>query len=339
MQLPKARQKPNGKWLIQVMVDGQRVSKQFDTEDEALYWAAGIKTKQQEAEKSAKTITVRSAIDRYIESKSSVLSPSTIVGYRKVQKLWIEDIEKIKVSEITQEQIQRWVNKLSKTISPKTISNAHGLISSIIKEYRPSMSLHTTLPRKIKPDIKIPSEGDLRSILQCAKGSKYELPILLAVAMGLRRSEILGLTWDCVDGDTLHIRTAVVDGEDGPVQKGTKTYSGKRDLKMPQYIQELIEAQPQNSDYVINMSGKAIYSGFARICEKAEVDHFRFHDLRHANASIMLAIGVPDKYSMKRMGHKTNNMLKTTYQHTIKEHEQKFDALIDAEIEKLLQSE
>ena len=49
----------------------------------------------------------------------------------------------------------------------------------------------------------------------------------------------------------------------------------------------------------------------------------------------MLAIGVPDKYSMKRMGHATNNMLKTTYQHTIKEKEQQFDTLIDSEFKKM----
>ena len=48
MQLPKPRQKKNGKWIVQVMVDGKRQGKEFDTEDEALYWAAGLKTKQKE---------------------------------------------------------------------------------------------------------------------------------------------------------------------------------------------------------------------------------------------------------------------------------------------------
>jgi integrase len=41
----------------------------------------------------------------------------------------------------------------------------------------------------------------------------------------------------------------------------------------------------------------------------------------------MLAAGVPDKYSMKRMGHATNNMLKTVYQHTIKEKEKQYDSV------------
>jgi integrase len=57
------------------------------------------------------------------------------------------------------------------------------------------------------------------------------------------------------------------------------------------------------------------------------------------NASVMLAEGIPDKYSMKRMGHATNNMLKTTYQHTIKEKETVYDQKIDARFEELFKPE
>lgn len=197
------------------------------------------------------------------------------------------------------------------------------------------MALRTTLPQKIKPDIQIPSESELKAILTEARGTKYELPIVLALWLGLRQSEILGLTWDCIDGDKLCIRRAIVMGEDGPVEKGTKTYSGTRTLHLPEYLKELLEAAPRKGEHIVRMSGKAIYSGFSRICEKAGVPHYRFHDLRHANASIMLASGSPDKYSMKRMGHATNNMLKTTYQHVLKEREAEYDKQIDNYFENL----
>ena len=337
MRLPKAKQKPNGKWIIQVMVDGERVSKEFSTEKEALFWAAGIKTRQQEAEKSPVKLTVEQAIDRYIETKSAILSPATIRGYNGVKKSRIDKIRKTPIGDLTQDQVQRWVNSLSKTHSPKTVANAHGLLSAVLKEYRPSMTLRTTLPQKIRPDIQIPSESELRAIVAASKGTRYELPIALAMWLGLRQSEIVGLTWDCFDGDVLHIRQAVVVGDNGPTKKGTKTYSGKRSIHLPRYIQGLIEEQPRNTDQIVPLSGKAIYSGFSRICKTANVPHFRFHDLRHANASVMLAIGIPDKYSMKRMGHATNNMLKTTYQHTIKEKERQFDEKIDLEFEKFFQ--
>lgn len=336
MKLPQAKKLPSGRWHIQVMVDGHRRGQTFDTEKEAVYWAASIKTRAKEMEKSVLSLTVAAAVDRYIESKDAVLSPSTIRGYRQVKDDLMGGISSVKIGNLTQEKVQRWVNSLAREKAPKTVSNAHGLLSAVLKEYRPSMALRTTLPQKIKPDIRIPSEAELRAILAAAKGTKYELPIVLAVWLGLRQSEILGLTWDCVDGDTLHIRRAIVMGEDGPVEKGTKTYSGTRALRLPEYLKELLEAAPRKGEHIVRISGKAIYSGFSRICEKAGVAHYRFHDLRHANASIMLASGIPDKYSMKRMGHATNNMLKTTYQHVIKEREAEYDQQIDSYFTNLL---
>lgn len=336
MKLAQPKKLPSGRWYIQVMVDGHRRGQAFDTEKEAVYWAASIKTRAKEAERSPRNMTVETAVDRYIESKDAILSPSTIKGYRQVKDNLMGSIALVKIGDLTQEKIQRWVNSLAKEKSSKTVSNAHGLLSAVLKEYRPSMVLRTTLPQKVKPDIQIPSEAELKAILATAKGTKYEIPIVLAVWLGLRQSEILGLTWDCIDGDTLHIRRAIVMGEDGPVEKGTKTYSGTRALHLPEYLKELLEAAPHRGEHIVRMSGKAIYSGFSRVCEKAGVSHYRFHDLRHANASIMLASGIPDKYSMKRMGHATNNMLKTTYQHVIKEREAEYDRQIDTYFKDLL---
>ncbi len=336
MKLPQAKKLPSGRWYIQVMIDGHRKGQTFDTKKEAVYWAASIKTGAREADRSPQSLTVVAAVDRYIETKDAVLSPSTIRGYRQVKDNLMDGIALIKIRDLTQEKVQRWVNALAREKSPKTVSNAHGLLSAVLKEYRPAMALRTTLPQKVKPDIRIPSEAELKAIFAAAKGTKYELPIVLAAWLGLRQSEILGLTWDCLDNDTLHIRQAIVIGEDGPVEKGTKTYSGTRTLHLPAYLKQLFEDAPHRGNHIVRMSGKAIYSGFSRICEKAGVPHYRFHDLRHVNASIMLAAGIPDKYSMKRMGHATNNMLKTTYQHVIKERESAYDQQIDAYFQDLL---
>ena len=81
---------------------------------------------------------------------------------------------------------------------------------------------------------------------------------MLAVWLSLRQSEILGLEWRDIDGDTLKIRRAIVLGEDGPTQKGTKTYSGTRPLHIPAYIRELLDRQPRSGDRIVNMTGKSI---------------------------------------------------------------------------------
>lgn len=333
MQLPKPKQKPNGKWIIQVMVDGKRQGKEFDTEDEALYWAAGLKTKQKETAMAPKNMTVKQAIDKYIESKDSVLSPSTVAGYKRIRDNHFSELMGTKLSELRPESIQRAINKMSREKSPKTVRNAYGLLTAVIGEYYPDLNLRNiTLPQKQKPDIAVPSENDIKLIAEAVKGKSVELPVLLAMWLGLRMSEIRGLTWDCVGEDTIHIKQALVD--EG--LKTTKTYSSNRILPLPKYLKYLIEKRPHKGEFIIPESRRAIHSRFAYWIEKAGIQHYRFHDLRHVNASVMLALNIPDKYAMRRMGHASNNMLKTVYQHTMSEKEKQFNASVDDYFQKII---
>lgn len=328
-KLPTPQKLPSGMYRCQVTVDGKRESVVDADPDICQAKAVELKAGLVQASKRPQAITVGEAIDRYIKSKDAVLSPATINGYKKIRKNTMQGIMNIPLSSITQEKIQREINAIAKTLSPKSVRNAHGLLSAALSEYKPEMVLRTTLPQKKRCEIAIPSVEDIAKILEAARGTKAELPILLAVWLGLRASEIRGITWDCMKDDVLHVKQAVVDGENGAELKGTKTYSGDRKIRMPQYIQQLINAQPRVDEFVVHLSGQAMYKRFSRICEKIGLPHFRFHDLRHANASVMLALNVPDKYAMERMGHATNNMLKNVYQHTMKEKQDEVADLVD----------
>lgn len=335
MKIPAAKKLPSGSWRVQVMIDGERVSLTAPTKKEAEREAAALKSGAKRAKESI-PFTVEVAFERYIESKSAILSPATIAGYRRIQKNLLPPLGYERVDAVTHEAVQKWVNGLVRAgKKPKTIYNAHGLLSAVLADFRPDFSLRTTLPQKEKTEIHIPSEAEMSLIFAASKGTRYELPILLAVWLGLRASEIRGLRWEDIDGDYIMIRHAIVMGESGPVEKGTKTYSGTRKLRVPPYIKELLGTQNPENPHIVPMSGHAMYNGLDRICQRAGVRHFRFHDLRHMNASVMLAEGIPDKYSMRRMGHATNNMLKTTYQHTIKEKELEYDDVVDRCFERL----
>lgn len=328
-KLPTPQKLPSGMYRCQVTVDGERVSVVDADPDLCQAKAVEIKAGLAQASKRPQSITVGEAIDRYIQSKDAVLSPATIKGYKKIRKNTMQGIMKTPLSSVTQEKVQKEINAMAKTLSPKSVRNAHGLLSAALSEYKPEMVLRTTLPQKKRFEIEIPSVEDIVKILDAARGTKAELPILLAVWLGLRASEIRGITWDCIKDNTLHIKQAVVDGENGAEVKGTKTYSGDRKIRIPQYIQQLINSQPHTDEFVIHLSGQAMYKRFSRICERIGLPHFRFHDLRHANASVMLALNVPDKYAMERMGHATNNMLKNVYQHTMKDKQDEVADLVD----------
>ena len=317
---PKPVELPSGAFRCQVMVNGKRIDVVDDDPEVAHAKALALKSGViQEQKKHQKSMTVGEAIDKYIESKDSVLSPSTILGYRKQRKNTFQDLMGIDISNLRAEVIQKSVNRMAKEKSPKYVRNAYGLLTAALSVYAPDLSLNVTLPQKRKPDIAIPTEEEIDLIAQDIKGDEFELPFLLAAWLGLRTSEIRGLTWDCVEGDKLHIKQALVDGPNGPALKATKTYSGDRRLPLPKYLHELIEAQKKlkTDEYIVHCNRNQLYKCLYRACRRLGLPHYRFHDLRHYQASVLLALGVPDKYAMERMGHASTNMLKNVYQHTM----------------------
>lgn len=300
------------------MVGGKRVSVVDGNPAVAQARAVALKSGLIEEKKSGPSMTVGEAIDRYIESKDAVLSPSTLRSYRSIRNNSLGSLETIQLSNLTQEAVQRHINGLSRQSSPKYVRNVHGLLSAAISAYRPDFVLHTTLPQKEKVEIQIPTIEEVQFLAEKSKGTAFELPFLLATWMGLRTSEIRGLTWDCVDGNILHVKQALVEGDNGPVLKTTKSYSGNRKIRIPPYIKNLLDECPKKNKYIIQYTRNALYTRLRRMCERYGLPHYRFHDLRHVQASVMLALGVPDKYAMERMGHASTNMLKTVYQHTMK---------------------
>lgn len=325
-KLPTAQLLPCGVYRCQVMVNGKRISVIENDAKTAQAKAMALQAGLMEQEKKPLSISLGQAIDRYIESKDSVLSPSTIAGCKKQRRNTFQSLMNVQLRDLTQEAIQKAVNSMAKVKSPKYVKNAHGLLSAVLGVYRPDMTLHTTLPQNRKYEIAIPTTEEVDTIAEFVKEKKFELPFLLGAWLGLRTTKIRGLTWDCVSKDSIHVKQALVDGVDGPTLKLTKTYSGDKKLKKPPYIKELIERQPKTD---IHYNRNQLYKCLERACKSCGIQRYRFHDLRHYQASVMLMLGVPDKYAMQRMGHASTNMLKNVYQHTMASKEKEVSAQID----------
>ena len=336
LKAPKPYELPSGAWRCQMMVHGERISAVDEDPEVAHTKVLAMKNGLLQAKASTASITVGKVIDRYIESQDGVLSPSTVNGYRKLRKSALADIMSENAATLSQERLQRAVNKMAKERSPKSVRNAYGLFTAAMGVYMPGRTFQVRLPQKRAPEIRIPTMEEIRRIYEDCKGTRFELPFLLAVWLGLRTSEIRGLTWDCINGDVLTIKQALVEGEGGPVLKTTKTYSGNRRLKIPPYIKSLLDSAPHNGEYIVTYTRNAMYNRLRRACDRLGIEHFRFHDLRHVNASVMLSLNVPDKYAMERMGHATNNMLKTVYQHTMSQKSEQVAEIVDTFFEENL---
>ena len=170
---------------------------------------------------------------------------------------------------------------MSKKCSPKSVSNHHGFISAVLNVFSPNLKLNTTLPQKSKNEPYIPSDDDVKRILEYASGSKYEIPIVLA-CYGLRRSEICALTPEDLDGDVVTINKALVQDENKEwIVKQTKTVESTRKIIIPVEIADKIREQ----GYIyIGHPGK-ISDYLYRTQKKLGIERFSIHKLRHYFAS------------------------------------------------------
>lgn len=205
--------------------------------------------------------------------------------------------QSINIHDITALDIQTEVNRLAKGHSPKTVRNYHGFISAVLGTFCPNLKICTTLPQKVKNEPYIPSDEDIKRILECAKDTEYEIPIILA-CYGLRRSEICALTLDDIDGDVVKICKAKVLGENEKWgTKTTKTTSSTREIIIPLEIANKIRTQ----GYIYNGHPNAITRFLERTEDKLRIPRFPLHKFRYYFASKMRALNVPEADIM-RMG-------------------------------------
>ena len=312
---PKPRELPSGMWRCEKMVDGVRISEVGPDPEELHAKVNAIAAGLIEKNKGVSSKTFEQAYNDYIGGTDNIFSPSTLLGYKRIKENHLKDICQMKMDCITQDVVQAKVNRLAKKRAPKTVENIYGLITAVYYSVYPHRKLQIKLPQEEKKEIEIPTEEEIKKITDACKGTKYELPILLAMHLGLRASEICGLKWSAYDGERIYIDRAVVAGIDGLAEKVTKSTSGKRVLYVPARIKELIDASPRSNEHIVQVSGQAMYKGFSRICEKNGIRHYRFHDLRHVFASVSISAGVPTEYIIKDLGHKGDRMLRAVYGH------------------------
>lgn len=314
----KIEKLPSGSYRVRKMYKGETYSLVFDhkpTQKEALQAIAAeldkVKTKYDR-------MTFKGAAGEYVEMKRNVLSPKTIKEYTEMPKRFPEWFNSLPLSEISQVDINKVVNEFSKTRSPKTVRDYHGFISAVLGTFKPDMKINTTLPQKVKNEPYIPSQNDVKKILEAIRGTEYEVAVWLG-CYGMRRSEICALTLDDIEGDIVHINKAIVQNDKKEwIVKVNKTTESARDIIIPQELADKIQEQ----GYIYKGHPGGISKYLSKVEENLGIPHFSLHKLRHYFASQMSALGVPDADILKLGGWETDHVMKTVYRHSMMKNEE-----------------
>ena len=321
-----------------------------------------------EAEEKGKTgddILFSDYMLKWLELMRSSVEDTTFTSYRYIVKDGVAPFfaEKgVTLLDLRPKDIQEYYEYLmvERNNSAVTVRRHHANIRKALQHaVKADIILSNPADKVEKPKPKpyrasFYNADDLNVLFSTAKGTRLELPILIAAHYGLRRSEVLGLKWDAVNftQNTISICHIVSEAKDDQgnsylVQKDrAKNKSSLRTLPLMQQIRDaLLQAKDSQKMYAkvcgreyckeykeyifVDELGHILNPGyltqaFPNFLEKHGLKRIRFHDLRHSCASLLLANGVSMKAIQEWLGHSNFATTANLYAHL--EYESKLEA-------------
>lgn len=290
-----ARKLPSGSWRVRVYsyTDSQGV-KHYEsftapTKTQAEQMANRFKNKGSRVD----DLTVREALERYLEVNEGVLSPSTLAGYRKAAKRF-ETINNLRLRRITSEDLQRFISELSRDgLAPKTVKNIYGLLHTILAFFGVETRFTIHLPKAEKKRKFAPENAQIMALYETAP-RKMKIAISLAAFHSLRRGEISAIKYKDIQGNILYVHSDIVKGVNGWVYKEIpKTETSNRNVYLTNEELKLIGTGDPEA-YIVGLVPSSIGTNFYNIRKRVGLDHIRFHDLRVYFASISVAMGMSE---------------------------------------------
>ena len=252
--------------------------------------------------------------------------------------------------ELEARHLQMFYSEMLRKVKPNTVIHYHAIIHSALKYAVKTDMLVQNVADKVDRPKKnsfqpvFLSAEEMQKMFEALRGTKLELPVLVAAFYGFRRGEVLGLKWDAIDferGTISVIRTVTtitVDGKQTEIeQQSAKTKSSLRTLPLigsfREYFLQVKEAQELNKQVCGNcynyeydgfvfvdelgerMRANYLTSAFPKFLEDHGLRRMRFHDLRHSCASLLLANGVPLKHIQEWLGHSDFTTTANIYAH------------------------
>ena len=252
--------------------------------------------------------------------------------------------------ELEARHLQMFYSEMLRKVKPNTVIHYHAIIHSALKYAVKTDMLVQNVADKVDRPKKnsfqpvFLSAEEMQKMFEALRGTKLELPVLVAAFYGFRRGEVLGLKWDAIDferGTISVIRTVTtitLDGKQTEIeQQSAKTKSSLRTLPLigsfREYFLQVKEAQELNKQVCGNcynhkydgfvfvdelgerMRANYLTSAFPKFLESHGLRRMRFHDLRHSCASLLLANGVPLKHIQEWLGHSDFTTTANIYAH------------------------
>lgn len=335
------RQRPDGRWEARYTVGrdpgtGKQVQR-------SVYGA----TQKEVRQKLSKIVTTvddgtykepcRMTLGQWLDIWTTDYLPAVKPDTAKVYKCNIKNhikpvLGSIKLETVSTHTIQHFINGLK--LSPASVQLAYKVLHQALqmavklKYISHNPSDDCILPKKNQKEITPLDDEQIASFLKAISGSKYEALLMVDLFTGLRQSELLGLTWDCVDfekGSILVSKqlTRTEFRAEAGMFMTTKSGKSRRITPAPTVMKMLRDQRrsqtemrlkagelwdnPHELVFTNGFGGPlrqgSVQDGFKEIARSIGMPNMRFHDLRHSYAVAALRAGNDVKSVQESLGH------------------------------------
>jgi integrase len=269
---------------------------------------------------------------------------------------------KLKLSKLTPMHVQRLLNvKQEAGLSRRTVQYMRAVLRAALAQavrwrlLSVNAAALTEGPTVRRQPIPALTPADAKVLLEVVADHWLEPLVVVALGLGLRQGEALGLRWEDVDLDReeVHVHRALqrLKGR-GQVEVELKTDLSRRSLALPAFVANTLRRHRQRQDgqrallgqswrvtgYVFTtgsgepLDGSNVTHSFQRLLRRAGLPKMRFYDLRHGCASLLLAQGVHPRVVMETLGHSAISLTMNTYSHVSRALQREAAVRIDAAV-------
>lgn len=297
--------------------------------------------------------TVAAFLDSWLRTSAArKVRPRTLNGYEQIIRLCLApSLGRVRLARLTPHDVERMMNEgIANGRSARSVAHDRAVLRTALNVAMRqgvvgrNVAMLADAPRVPEREFRALTPSDARRILAAVDGHRHRALFTVALAVGLRQSEALGLQWDDVDLDrrTLVVRR-VLQRYDGAFHLDEpKTPHSKRTVEMPepvcaslrehrarQLADRLRAGAAWNGDEWGGLvfcdergqplHGTTVAKQFQALVGQAGLRKMRYHDLRHGAASLMAAQGVPPRIAMEVLGHAQISTTMNVYSHVAPE--------------------
>ncbi len=340
----------NGQWEARVSLgfspDGKRrtISKRFPLKREAREWANKTEVKTSKNLSLTKTVADLSN-ERMAYRADEGMSSEHLANVERFHTNWIVPyLGHLKLSKVTTTTLRKWSQSMKQEgLSDNQRRKVINELKATFKQAEAEGQLATDPARHLKPprEPKRPAEALNPAYLPALLGSEdalMALAVRISVDTGMRRSNLLGLRFCDLEGQTLRLALKVVEDNGAKVLPGSKTGQGVHSVIVSEDTSAAIEAFRKQREQLANGEGvelhreafiisnsldhgepmrpSVFFNRWRRTLKALDLPPLQFKSIRHLTASRLLQAGIDPATIAERLGHSVDVLL-STYAHVL----------------------